>query len=297
MRRCVLAWCFAIQLPFLIPVVIGWANNAAASEQPIREWTWRDGHSQTRTRAELREILRQHKLWLESNGKSGVRADLRGADFTSGLADNANLFGSELAGVELQRADLREINLCFADLSAVDLSSAELNQAKLAATWLPRADLSHADMRGAFLTLANLREANLTGTELKDADFYGADMTLAVFEPNSIPEVVGIAGAGNLHSMIYVFFPNSLTMLRKQFEATGLREQEREITYALRHTGAARLLDVNAPILLGKAEGPWPSLKTEGRLVWKGCAESSLNCVGYLFDRMFFDFTCRYGMP
>lgn len=32
------------------------------------------------TRGELNEILEQHKLWLDTNGAEGCRADLRGAD-------------------------------------------------------------------------------------------------------------------------------------------------------------------------------------------------------------------------
>ena len=32
--------------------------------------------------SELSEILRLHKLWLETDGREGERADLRGADLS-----------------------------------------------------------------------------------------------------------------------------------------------------------------------------------------------------------------------
>ena len=50
-----------------------WAQQEA-------EWTWKDGAGDVRSRADLDEILKQHKLWLESGQKSGARADLGYAD-------------------------------------------------------------------------------------------------------------------------------------------------------------------------------------------------------------------------
>jgi len=163
---------------------------------------------------------------LESDGKSGERANLQNADLTFGRADHAWQLGSELRGVNLSQANLTGINLSFADLTGADLSQAKLPQAKLAATQLEDADLSRADLNGAMLLLANLTAARMIGTELKDADFYGADLKLAIFEPKSLPDVAGIGAAQNLDATIYVYFPISLATLRKQFENTGLRERD-----------------------------------------------------------------------
>ena len=69
----------------------------------------------------MKEILEAHKLWLETNGRDGERADLRGAD----------LRGADLRGADLSGADLRWADLSGADLRGVDLSGADLRGAEL----------------------------------------------------------------------------------------------------------------------------------------------------------------------
>src|SRR2546430_15711740 len=43
-------------------------------------WVWRDGSGVERSAKDFKQILEQHKLWLESNGKFGKRANFEGAD-------------------------------------------------------------------------------------------------------------------------------------------------------------------------------------------------------------------------
>jgi len=88
---------------------------------------------------EFAEVLDQHKLWVESGGESGKRADLSG------------------------------VNLANADLTGVNLQGAVLDKAKLQG-----ADLSMANLRGASLVRADLRETTLLGTELHGANLMGA---------------------------------------------------------------------------------------------------------------------------
>src|SRR5580704_8388406 len=90
---------------------------------------------------DLAEILDQHKIWVESGGESGVKADLCGV----------NLSHSDLTGVNLEGAFLQRANLIGADLSM-------------------------ANLRGASLVQADLREANLLGTELRGANLMGANL-------------------------------------------------------------------------------------------------------------------------
>ena len=90
---------------------------------------------------ELAEILDQHKMWVESGGESGVKADLCG------------------------------INLAKADLTGVNLQGAILHRMNLAG-----ADLSMANLRGASLVRSNLQNANLLGTELRGANLMGANL-------------------------------------------------------------------------------------------------------------------------
>ena len=88
--------------------------------------------------AELDEVLRLHKMWLE-NAENGARANLSCADLS-----RANLRGADLRGANLRGADLSSANLRGADLSSANLSSANLSSADLRG-----ADLSSADLRGA----------------------------------------------------------------------------------------------------------------------------------------------------
>src|SRR5580693_3136416 len=84
---------------------------------------------------DLAEILDQHKIWVESGGESGVKADLCGV----------NLSHSDLTGVNLEGAFIQRATLIGADLSMANLRGASLVQ---------------ADLRGA-----NLMGANLYGCE------------------------------------------------------------------------------------------------------------------------------------
>ena len=90
---------------------------------------------------DLAEILDQHKIWVESGGESGVKADLCGV----------NLSRSDLTGVNLEGAFLQRANLIGSDLSM-------------------------ANLRGASLVQADLRESNLLGTELRGANLMGANL-------------------------------------------------------------------------------------------------------------------------
>src|SRR6266436_6317119 len=89
---------------------------------------------------DLAEILDQHKIWVETGGESGAKADLSG------------------------------VNLAKADLTGVNLQGAHLHRTNLVA-----ADLSMANLRGASLVRADMRNANLLGTELRGANLMGAN--------------------------------------------------------------------------------------------------------------------------
>src|SRR6202008_3830014 len=90
---------------------------------------------------DLAEILDQHKIWVESGGESGGKADLCG------------------------------VNLVKADLTGVNLQGAHLHKVKLRG-----ADLSLANLRGASLVQADLRDTNLLGAELRGANLMGATL-------------------------------------------------------------------------------------------------------------------------
>ena len=54
---------------------------------------------------------------------------------------------------------------------------------------------------------------------------------------NSLPYIPWIAKAYNMSQMRYKNSPHALVELRKAFKEAGLRKQEREVTYAIKHSG------------------------------------------------------------
>lgn len=141
---------------------------------------------------------------------------------------------------------------------------------------LSRVDLMHADLRGA----------DLTNAKLMGADLYAADLSRAIFQPNSLPEISRIAIAKNLEELTYRDNPNPLVQLRKQFADGGFRDQERKITYALKRR---------------EAELAWEGCKSRKTgdktraILWS--SDSNLaNCGSFVLNRVFFDWTCQYGM-
>ena len=61
--------------------------------------------------AKLDKILDNHKLWLQTNGEQGERANLRYANLSY-----ANLSSADLRSADLSSADLRYADLRYADL-------------------------------------------------------------------------------------------------------------------------------------------------------------------------------------
>ena len=70
---------------------------------------------------ELKRILDDHKLWLQSNESKGKRADLSDADLMGADLKDAVLHDANLRRADLRRADLDRANLTTADLTGASL--------------------------------------------------------------------------------------------------------------------------------------------------------------------------------
>ena len=103
------------------------------------------------TREELDMILKNHKLWLNTDGNEGEQADLSYTDLFCANLRCANLADAKLSGACLAGACLEYANLSGADLSSTDLC---------------RANLSGANLRDADLFFADLHRTNLTDATL-----------------------------------------------------------------------------------------------------------------------------------
>jgi hypothetical protein len=144
----------------------------------------------------LKEILDRHKLWLESRGDEGDRANLCNVNLSRTDLHYADLSRTDLHYANLSEANLRGVNLSRTDLHYVDLSEANLRGANLRGANLYYANLSEADLHGADLREANLRGVNLSRTDLhyadlSEADLRGADLrgaTNVPFIPMTCPD-------------------------------------------------------------------------------------------------------------
>lgn len=123
---------------------------------------------------EIREMLEQHRLWLNCNG--GERINLHSVDLRNTDLHDANLHGANLTGAWLDGADLSCADLSCAILRNADLHNANLVSANLQSAVLRDADLSGADLGWANLCNTDLSYANLYGANLLNANLYGADI-------------------------------------------------------------------------------------------------------------------------
>ena len=129
----------------------------------------------TITKTELKSILAEHKIWVETNRLQGGRANLGGANLY-----DANLWGANLKNADLEGANLTGANLTGANLTGAYLSGANLTRANLRRADLSDANLSCADLYCANLWGANLTRANLEGANLYCANLEGANLTDAI---------------------------------------------------------------------------------------------------------------------
>ena len=132
---------------------------------------------------ELREILELHKLWLETDGEEGARADLSYYD----------LRNADLRYADLRYADLFNTNLFNTNLSYCNLSYANLNKANLSC-----ADLNNADLFNTNLSYCNLRYANLTNADLSYTELYETNLFYA-----KVDDMISIGNVGNENRTVY----------------------------------------------------------------------------------------------
>ena len=134
------------------------------------------------TQDELKEILEQHRKWVESEGEEGEKADLRAANLQEADLSGANLQKANLFDANLQEASLRIANLQEADLLDANLQKADLFDANLQEANLSRANLRGANL-GTDLTFGRIRD--LTAPQVKKAK----NWELAFYEKDFLKEL------------------------------------------------------------------------------------------------------------
>ncbi|KOP26193.1 serine/threonine protein kinase [Hapalosiphon sp. MRB220] len=112
-----------------------------------------------------------------------ISAYLKGRrDFALHNLNLLNLQGANLSEInfhssQLQRVNLQGANLHSSDFGRASLSRANLRDSNLTKAYLNNADLEGADLRGADLSYAYLQNANLRGANLCGANLTGAKIS------------------------------------------------------------------------------------------------------------------------
>ena len=285
-----------------------WVDDLLLNLHPESEWTKECPHPRgwRPTEEELHRILSRHREWtkdwgeladrtlmLESAARNpGARANLCNANLAYCNFENAILAGAQMNGAILMSAKLNGASLRVAELNGVMLVSAKLNDANLVGAQLNGANLSSTELNNTVLGAAELNDALLYGSHLNNADLHGAqfkkarlqdvsvtgarlanaDLTGATYSPTSAgppdPFVAGIKGLAT------VTFPPGqeigLVQLRDLLQRAGLRELEREATFAIEHGRTRHAI--------------------------AGWAENPGDAVEGIFRMIAFDWTTGYGM-
>jgi hypothetical protein len=172
-------------------------------------------------------ILAEHREWAAKWADNDYFSQWA-VDHPEGRANlcNANLRGVQLNEADLVGAELNKANLSYAQLNKADLVGAELNKADLGGVQLNEANLFGAQLNKAVLIQSGLKDTHLAAVNLTDA----------IYAPASPPPDAYVADIEGLRTIV---FPKGneagLVQLRELLQKAGLRDLEREATYAIEH--------------------------------------------------------------
>ena len=157
------------------------------------------GSADKLTRRDLREVIENHGLWLDSADETGVRADMSGKNLAY-----AELVDARLPDALLHKTNLKGADLTLADLRGATLVQANLAEANLLGTQLQQANLQASIMQGA---------TGLLSPQLAGANLFGAVLPESISPPEGLKLVRETAGkAGWL--MCLTLLLNGLVWLR-----------------------------------------------------------------------------------
>jgi uncharacterized protein YjbI with pentapeptide repeats len=210
-----------------------------------------------------------------------TEADMSGAYLSSAYLSGARLDKADFSGAKLDSADLSHTRLYDAKLNGAFLFQANLHDARLRGADLHDAVLSFASLTDAILSdakleRADLSRANLTGARLvrtwvAGAKLAGANLTYALYAPNSPPPDGYVAQIRGLTTVTFGSGEEvGLVQLRDLLQKAGLRDLEREATFAIE----------NGKTKISLSE-------------WK---QNPTRAVEAIFRYIAFDLTTEYGM-
>lgn len=238
--------------------------------------------------ADLRNAKLQGATLIEANfhGANLLNAALHGASFRKADLSSAVLDLSSLSGVDLTGADLSDARLFVIvsdNLRKATLRAANFSRVNLVGIDLSNANLSQVDFTGANLTDSDLSGARLLESDLTGVNFRRAKLVGARYEPVASPRADTMSQVEGLASLWWKDSPQGLIQLRESFKKAGMRQQEREVTYAIKHRERLNTGGVEGAFSLVLFELPSDYGMAPGRPLWIIGVLIFVFCVPYLF--------------
>lgn len=197
-----------------------------------------------------------------------TNANLSGANLSFSNLEFAQFAGAKLFKANLEHSDLNYAGFSKTDLTEANLSNAILHNTRIFYTSFKKANIVGADFLDAVFHYADFtnaiahsaffkdtsinnsefRNAELSGTDFSDAYLINTSLANArvvntdfnnvIYEikTDSHPELRSLVYAFNLDKLKYWSNPASLFELRVLLNNSGIRNVEKKVTYALRHT-------------------------------------------------------------
>lgn len=134
-----------------------------------------------------KEILRQHHLWVTSEGGSGKRAECEHINMIQGNYNEHRFDGAILPKAQMCESSFKSASFRGADLRGADFSNADLSYADFVGADLQGANFAGADLWYAHFNAANLEGAKFNYAHTAGASFRDANLTDADFRDCEFP--------------------------------------------------------------------------------------------------------------
>lgn len=231
---------------------------------PLRE-DWEDHQEDcpcekdwTPTAEQVKKMVADHMEWANTPPRPDFNVPGR-AIFCNSIFPVTDFSEKILAHADFRNADLYTNNLRLQDrgdhqqllgidYTGADLRGADFSGAAISAGIFYRANVSDANFENAYLYFADFSKSKMNDTKLSGATFAYVSLADTEFAPLSLPEATEL---GSIEGLVDVRFPKdkpaSLVKLRAMLRKSGLRQKEREVTYAINSTHVEYLLESCPP--------------------------------------------------
>jgi uncharacterized protein YjbI with pentapeptide repeats len=178
------------------------------------------------------------------SGTKFNRAELKRANLNEAELNNAHFFLSELEGANFSFAKLNSAGFEFSGLENVDMRDTELKNAGLFAVTLKGAQLAFTKLDEASLLALTLENARLLQVSVAGAHFSTIDFTNMDYSSRSAAPA---SVTGRITGLSTVTFDPGeeigLVQLRDLLQKSGLRDYERQATYAIENGKTRHAID------------------------------------------------------